>query len=335
MSGRSVGSAFAAVADLLLVVAVTAVAVGLALGGSRVVPPVVRVAFGFLLVFVVPGYALTAALYPSMNAVPADQYGGTRSSDVGAPLSAVERAVLAVGLSVVAVPVSVFCASLLGVTIEPATTLGTVGVVTLGGAVVAAVRRYLAPATRETGFPARRLAGRAAAGVEVVRRGRVPAATVTVVLLVAGGGVAGAALLDTGEGERYTEFSLLTEDPESGALTAGGYPDSVMVGQPEPLVASVGNREGERKTYTLVVQVGSYTGVGADRQLVRVTDVDRRTVTVPAGEEHREPVAVALESDPGDGRHKLSFLLYRGQPPAETTPETAYRETHIWVNVTR
>jgi len=335
VSGRSVGTALAAVADLVLVVAVTAVALALGLAGSGTVPPAVRVAFGLLLVFVAPGYALTAALYPSMNAVPGDQYGGTRSSDVGATLSPVERGVFAVGLSIVAVPMSVLVAAFVEVTIEPATTLGTVGAVTLGAVVVATVRRSRAPATWETRLPARRLADRATAGIKAVRRARVPAGTVAVVLLVAGGGVAGAALLDTGGGERYTEFALLTEDPESGALTAGDYPDSVTVGQPEPLVASIANNEGQRTTYTLVVQVGSYAGVGADRRLVRATDIDRRTMTVPAGGERREQVPVTLGSDPGDGRHRLSFLLYQGQPPAETTPETAYRETHIWVNVSR
>ena len=30
---------------------------------------------------------------------------------------------------------------------------------------------------------------------------------------------------------------------------------------------------------------------------------------------------------------RLTFLLYRGQAPQDTTVENAYRELHLWVNV--
>lgn len=33
-------------------------------------------------------------------------------------------------------------------------------------------------------------------------------------------------------------------------------------------------------------------------------------------------------------RLRLAFLLYRGSPPAHPTVANAYRELHLWVNVT-
>jgi uncharacterized membrane protein len=33
-------------------------------------------------------------------------------------------------------------------------------------------------------------------------------------------------------------------------------------------------------------------------------------------------------------RLRLTYLLYRGPPPAEPSADTAYRELHLWVNVT-
>jgi len=35
---------------------------------------------------------------------------------------------------------------------------------------------------------------------------------------------------------------------------------------------------------------------------------------------------------PGE-RLRLVYLLYKGDPPAEPTVENAYREVHLWVNV--
>jgi uncharacterized membrane protein len=31
----------------------------------------------------------------------------------------------------------------------------------------------------------------------------------------------------------------------------------------------------------------------------------------------------------------MNFLLYKNQPPAEPSIDTAYQEVHLWMNVTR
>jgi len=36
-------------------------------------------------------------------------------------------------------------------------------------------------------------------------------------------------------------------------------------------------------------------------------------------------------SEPGN--YRLVYLLYRGEPPAEPRIDNAYRELHLWINV--
>jgi uncharacterized membrane protein len=50
---------------------------------------------------------------------------------------------------------------------------------------------------------------------------------------------------------------------------------------------------------------------------------DNRTVT------RNHSIAPTLTGQ----RLRLAYLLYRGQPPADPTVENAYREVHLWVNV--
>ena len=65
--------------------------------------------------------------------------------------------------------------------------------------------------------------------------------------------------------------------------------------------------------------------------------LDRYSVTVAHNEsEIRER---PLELDAGTAREfagedrRVKFLLYRGEPPADPTAEGAYRDLHLWVQV--
>jgi len=320
--------------DLVAVVLATAFGVAVSLGAIESIPPTVRVTVGFLFVFALPGYALLAALYPSMYVSSLSNGGGVRSRDVGVTLSAVEKLVLTLGLSIFAVPISVLSLDLFQVPIGPTTTIGTVAGVTVAATLVAAVRRYWAPAARDTGIAPGRVAVTALDRVTSGLAGGPSAAAVAVVILLAGAGVAGAALVDTQNGERYTELSLMTAT-ESGNLTAGDYPQSFTVGEPKPLVVGVDNHEGTRTRYTVVITLQEYSDTDENRQLRRIVSLDRHTMTVPAGENRRDRLPITVDSVPGDGRLKLSFLLYRDGPPDNPNPANAYREAYLWVNVTR
>jgi uncharacterized membrane protein len=60
-------------------------------------------------------------------------------------------------------------------------------------------------------------------------------------------------------------------------------------------------------------------------------EIDRFNTRVPAGETKR--VERAITPTKSGDRMRLSFLLYKGEPPQDPSPENAYRETHLWVSV--
>lgn len=331
--GARGGGLLRATADLVAVAVVAVLTVVLSLRFPWVLPAPVRVALGFLFVFVLPGYAATAALYPSMYEVRSGG-AGTGTWSVDESLAPREALVLTVGLSIAVVPLSVLAVNYTQLTIGPETTLGTVAVVTVAASLLAAVRRVRTPVTRTTGAPIGRLFATLADRVRSQATGGPSAAAVAVGLLVVSGGVAGAALVDTEQGETYTELSLLTTETESGNLTAGGYPTSLAPDDPTPLVVSVGNHEGERVRYTVVVRLQEVVGAGEQRAVRRATTLDRVSMTVADGAVEREQRPVAGDPAYSGTRHRLAFLLYRGEPPETPRLSNAYRQTHIWVTVT-
>lgn len=311
---------------VVIVIAVSAVLVMLRAPELLVTP--VRVALGFLFVFVLPGYALTAALYPSL-------YGttGGRSDGVGDALPTGDSLILTVGLSIAVVPSALLLVNFSQLPITQRTTLWTVATVTVAAAVVAAVRRYRASADRETGVPVGRHLGAVAGRLRGTATSGSAATTVAFTVLLLSSGIAGAALLDSGSGERYSELSLLTVDG-NGNLTADGYPTSLTPGEPTSLVVGVGNHEGGETRYTVVVQLQDVVGSGDERSVRQVRTVDRYPVSVAPGETEylRQRIEIGSGYEPKE--HRLVFLLYRGDPPEAPTVSNAYRHAHLWVTVT-
>jgi len=134
------------------------------------------------------------------------------------------------------------------------------------------------------------------------------------------------------EGEQFTEFYLLTEN-ESGDLVAAGYPTNMTRGQSASLVVGIGNQEHEQVEYTVVVEL----------QRVEITD-NATNVTVLDERELRRFTVDLAHNETWHNQHtvtptmtgerlRLQYLLYRGEPPADPTVENAYRELHLWVNV--
>ncbi|MFC6825111.1 DUF1616 domain-containing protein [Halopelagius fulvigenes] len=132
--------------------------------------------------------------------------------------------------------------------------------------------------------------------------------------------------------DRYTEFSVLTRD-DSGNLVSNEYPRNVERGESVPLVLSIANHEQTGSTYTVVVRLqqvrmgdgGTVAGIETSKTLSR----DRVTVA-PGGTR-----TIPYEFVPTmTGKNlRASFLLYRGEPPANPNAESAYRSLHLWMNV--
>lgn len=316
------------VAAVLLVLAVTALAEagpeGLAL---------LRAAIGLPVLLLVPGFAFATAVFPGRHVSDVRAaVAGSQREGAGRRQSITwrERVALSFGLSVTLVP-------LLGVvviwhvgTLSQDAVLLALNVFVLLAAVASAVRRNGLPADERFRVPYRRwLAGaraRATAGESALG----VALTVLLVLsVVAAVGTMGVALLSPQNGEAYTSATLLTERP-NGELVATGYPTEFTHGDGEPLVLQVENREGVQTSYAVVVELQRLSADGS----ATVTDEQtllRRQATVRPGETWTAPHTVAPTMTGTDLR--LTYYLYRGEPPRDPSEETAYRTLFHWISV--
>mgnify|MGYP000173939214 CR=1 FL=1 len=328
-SGDDEGSRLALPADLLGVVALS---VGVLL--AALVAPVsgspARYVFAVVAVLL-PGYALVAALFPRGPLAPGESPG--RRAERVRRLDGFERAVLSLAAGLLVTP-------LLGIAVDfspwafrQVPVLAAVVGFVLVASVVAAQRRRRLPAA-ERYRPARRWAG----AVRGVRRGRptrgysVVTVLVAVAIVVAGGGMF--AVVTTAEtGEAFTEFSLLVESESEGELlVAGSYPQAVETGGNATVVLGVENRERRERTYTVVPRLERVVEVDNGTRVAGYEAFDRFRLTVGAGRtEHREYTVTPTMA--GEDL-RLSFLLYRGDPPERVTTTNAYRRTHIWLDVT-
>lgn len=301
-------------------------------------PGVVRIPLALVLVLLLPGYALTAVFFPATNrhaveiAGLEDRNGGLLNPlPVGYEIDGVERLVLSVALSIAIVPAVAAVANFTprGVTLEPV--LAGVVVVTVALAIVAFLRRLrLEPAARF------RVSGSAVGGLVRPFERQSPlygdarrlgsynlAAGVGLVIVLAS---VGFALAAPPAGDTFTEFYVVTEDATGS--TATPYPSTFSTGEARPVTLGIENHEGEDQDYTVVVLVrdgDGGSGAGAE-------ELGSRAVTVPDGES-RELTVEVQPTRAGEDR-RLVLLLYRGEPPADPTGESAYRTLDLAVDVT-
>jgi uncharacterized membrane protein len=129
-------------------------------------------------------------------------------------------------------------------------------------------------------------------------------------------------------GEAYTEFGLLMEN-ETGVPEASGYPEQIALGESEQMYFTVTNHEMETTEYVVVVQLARTAPTGEVIERAQLDTYNNRTA---AGDRwlQEHTVTPVLEGE----RLRLTYLLYRGSLPDQPTTENAYREAHIWVDVT-
>mgnify|MGYP000218168300 CR=1 FL=1 len=326
-SGDDEGSRLAPLADLLVVATLS---VGVLLGA--LVAPVsgspARYVFAVVAVLL-PGYALVAALFPRGPLAPGEPPG--RRAERVRRLDGFERAVLSLAAGLLVTP-------LLGIAVDfspwafrQVPVLAAVVGFVLVASIVAAERRRRLPVA-ERYRPARRWAR----SLSAVRRGRpttghsVVTVLVAVAVVVAGGGVF--AVVTTAEtGEEFTEFSLLVEGDDE-LLVAGSYPQTVETGGNATVVVGVENRERRERTYTVVPRLQRVVEVDNGTRVAGYEEFERFGLTVGAGRTERREYTVTPTTAGDDLR--LSFLLYRDDPPERVTSTNAYRRTHIWIDVT-
>lgn len=287
------------------------------------------VAVPLLLFF--PGYVLVGILFPRGGAVDRSQPNGNGSlatvRDLGR-ITGPERAALAVGLSVALVPFYGFALELLPVGAFDSVILPTLVAVVLIGAVVASIRRLRVPAAERFRIPLGTIREAVAAPFTgpMPRGERIAtiALAATVLLAVFSVGYVFAVPQD---GEQFTDFRVMTETP-GGELRLGDYPERIEVDQTAEFVIGVDNREGSRQEYTVVVTAAQVIEDGGSVTAIESTELGRYQTTLDDGERLELPQQVTPQSP---GEFRLNYYLYEGEPPADPTADSAYRNAHLTV----
>jgi len=271
------------------------------------------VAIPFLLF--VPGYALIAALFPAREST----YQQHR-------LIGLERILYAVVASICLAVIVGVNLDFTSWPIRPVPVVSALAAVTLLSTLIALYRRIVSgpEATKSavqfnTGSNSRTQS--TDGGVQL---GSVVVAVAVLVALISVTFVAA----QPQRGETYTEFGLLTEN--DGTLQADGYPAEMVLGEASELYFTVTNREQQQTNYVVVVQLTRTAPTGDPIENARL---DTYSETISPGEtwQERHTVTPVLEGE----RLRLTYLLYQGGVPEQPTVDNAYRETHIWVDVTQ
>ncbi|QAY20997.1 DUF1616 domain-containing protein [Halorubrum ezzemoulense] len=322
-----------------------------------------RVGFGLTFVLFLPGYAFIAALFPesgseSPPAETAEQSKQTASTDDSTPqpvpgteaaaeygntetvnsdptdssgIDGIERTALSFGLSIAIVPLIGLILNFTpwGIRLVPIAT--SVAGFTLICVAVAAQRRWELPPDERFVVPYRDWIG--AIKQELFDPDDRVDGTLNIVLaisvLLAIGSV-GYAVAVPPQGEQFTEFYLLTENPD-GELVADGYPETMTRGETAELIVGIGNNEYQSTTYTVVVQVQEVNTTDNSTTVLDRTEIDRFEVTVPHNETHHQQHTLR---PPQTGENlRVQYLLYNGSLPDTPTSENAYRNLHLWIDV--
>jgi len=342
-----------------------AVTLGVGVALATVFLPIIsetplRVVFGLVFVLFLPGYAFVAALFPEAGTSstetaprsPAEDRSTTRPAPVpgteaaaeattdtpdSAPadqtgIDGIERLALSFGLSIAIVPLIGLVLNFTpwGIRLAPITV--SVAGVTLACVAVAAQRRWALPADEQFAVPYREwLAAGRTELFEPESRTDAALNVVLILSLVLAISSVGYAVAVPPQGEQFTEFYLLTEQPD-GELVADDYPTTMTTDEQSELIVGIGNNEYDSQEYTVIVQLQDVVREGNTTTVTNRTELDRFSTTVAHNETHHERRVLTPTRTGTDLR--VQYLLYTDEPPATPTAETAYRELHLWLNVT-
>lgn len=295
-----------------------------------------RIVVGLPFVLFLPGYVLVAALFPEAGTPPAvageEANPDSARDEDRTGIDDIERIALSLGLSIAVVPLIGLVLNFTpwGIREGPIVASLTVFVVTTTA--VAARRRHELSAVEQ--FTVDYRAWFASTHRELFEPDNRADAALNVlfvcsVLLTAGS--VGYAVGFSGPGEAFTEFYLVTEG-DDGELVADRYPRNFTVGESKSVMVGVSNHEHRSTTYSIVVELqqvrsrGNVTTVQSESELGRL-----ETPTIADNETWHRQYRITPETT--GTRLRLAFLLYDGSVPSNPTVENAYRETHLWVNV--
>lgn len=317
-------------ADLAAIIVVTGLTI-LSIFTPIIQDTPLRVVLGLPFVLFIPGYAFIAALFPEAGAPPASEEDNKESDRDG--IDGIERVALSFGLSIAVVPLIGLVLNFTPFGIRLIPIVVSVSVFTIGATAIAANRRRALPAEDRFNVPYRSWLEAAQSELFEPESRLDGALNVLLVLslLLAVSSVAYAVTVPK-QGEAFTESYLLTEQ-EDGSLVADDYPTEFTVGESKPIIAGIVNHEHQQTSYSMVVEIQQVQFINNSTVVEETEELQRFQTTLRDGERLHKRLNIT-PSMAGD-RLRLAFLLYKGDPPQNPTVESAYRETHLWVNVTQ
>ena len=327
MSGgaNTSGSQSALPLDLVVVLAVYVLAaVAIFIPALSRTP--LRPVFGFVFAVFVPGYVLVAVLFPRHR--PKQRGTAPSTGPQSGGLGWVARVVFSFGASLAVVTLVGLGLGATAAGIRPVTLFVTLSGLVVPGVALAVYRRRDVPANRRVDRSLARGLERGLGGVFSPKTTRDAVMNVVLLAVI----LSSSAVVIYGgppQGGQTTEFALLSQG-EDGEFSAREYPSTLQRGEPREFSARVGNHEGTRVNYTVVVLLRE---LGPDnRTVVATSELDRFQRTVGNNETWRLDHSVVPDRT---GRTlQLQYLLYKGTTPDPPSPQLAYRELHLWVNVT-
>lgn len=301
--------------DLAAVVVATAL-IDVAVAVTAATP--VRAVLALPLLLFLPGYASVSACFPSRFRWDGDEAVGVNGT---------ERLALSFGVSLCLVGVVGLALATAPVGITPWSVTATYTAIVLVASLVALVRRALLPEDERFQFPLNRYFADAYGRVTDVPRRDAFANVALAVAVLAATATVGYGLVAPAERPGYDTLSILTES-DDGDLVAADYPSRLSTDSSASLVLTVENNREGATAYTVVVQ---FQRVAPDGTVTERAEADRFSSTVGAGEtwEHPHEVSPPFAGD----RVRLTYLLYRGEPPASPTRGNADHEVHLWLTV--
>ncbi|GAA0553222.1 DUF1616 domain-containing protein [Halorubrum ejinorense] len=317
------------IADLLAIAALLViVAVFVFVAPLRDTP--LRPAVSLVFALFAPGYVYLSALFPKRfrPGETSDNASAAAYSEGG--LGLLERLVFSFGVSAA---ITILLGLALGYWLPGISRINLytgLAVLIAVGLPVAAKRRSGLPSDVRMRSPHRAVTTRIRS--RLANQGATANAA-TVLLAVAL--VAAAASVGVGggssQGSEVTELYLLSEN-ESGEYVPRQYPETVTRGENESFALGITNQEGGRTTYTVEVLLQEFDGGNGTGPLIAETRV--RTFSADLDDGERERIPHTIEPTVGAGSYRLTYLLYVGEPPADPSIDSAYREVHLWIRVT-
>ena len=306
--------------DLIGAGAITFMTLGVVLVPIISESPLRTVITGVFL-FMIPGYATIAVLFPESETKTKTKTVETTRID------SFERIVLSIPLSLIIVATIglILSFSPLGFTLG--SVLLTLCLVTMISLITAHLRR------RAIGEEAAYTPTVEITSLMTVFSDRIDASSsyqsasvITAIILIftVTAGV-GCLLATPGQGEAYTELYVLNTSGDE-------YPQNMAVNEPERLRIGISNHEHHSVQYTLISELQRVNTSNGQRRITERQQLGEYSLSINSNQtwEREDRFRPRLQGE----RLRLIYYLYQSSPPQTPTTETATQEVHVWVNVT-